>query len=54
MASRRRLIQLAEITQKRGRIGAAGTQFFFHYFQVAPDKSQIKHISYQFIRWSSS
>jgi hypothetical protein len=39
---------MPEITQQRGRIGAAGTQFFFNYFQVAPDKSQIEHISYQF------
>ena len=44
------LIQLAEIAQECGRIGAASTEFFFHNFQVAPDKSQIEHDSYQFSR----
>jgi len=39
---------LAEVAQKRNGIGTAGTQFFFDYFQVAPDESQIEHDSYQF------
>ena len=50
MASRRVWSKCAKIAQQRGGIGAAGAQFFFHYFQVAPDKSQIEHNSYQFIR----
>ena len=42
------LVELPEIAQKCGGVGTAGTKFCFHYFQVAPDKSQIEHDSYQF------
>ncbi len=44
------LVQGSKIAQERSGIGTAGAQFCFHSFEVATDKSQIKHDSYQFTR----
>ena len=44
------LVQGSKIAQERSGIGTAGAQFCFHSFEIATDKSQIKHDSYQFTR----
>ena len=38
------LVKGSKIAQQCRRVGAPGTQFLFHFFQVAPDKSQVEHL----------
>ncbi len=37
-------IEGSKIAQQSGRVSPSRTQFFFYFFQVSPDKSQVEHL----------
>ena len=43
------LVEGSKIAQQRRRVRSPRTQFFFHFFQVAPDKSQVEHLPFSLL-----